>query len=379
MHQVALVPGNHDLIFDKQDPVERWAFYCAFERRFRARDVQPDAAHELSRIVDRSAEGLVIAEINSCFDVRKGSPDAIRGQVDEAVIARLRRELEAIPGSLNDSLKVALIHHHPVVLPALAESGRGYDAIVNSTMLLELLRDFGFHLVLHGHKHFPHTFSYDTQCAWTADPAQGVLVVSGGSAGAAHEALPGKMGAVNTYNAISLRWNPAAKHGRIRVMTRGLQTTDPKNRPMPAPNWHWRTLKVDDRLIGSRQHLPQPRARTRAHTQADLAAESLRTDPYRRLRGNMPVVEVMPSLDPNQAYEALLWIVPHEADGHRRVLPLRVEWLPGSRFPEVAVCERADDLAFAATVAYFAGMNVLVRLFFDDGEAVTHTLYARKP
>jgi hypothetical protein len=48
-----------------------------------------------------------------------------------------------------------------VVLPSLAEPDRGYDAILGSQLLLDLLKRYDFHVLLHGHKHYPHTFSYD--------------------------------------------------------------------------------------------------------------------------------------------------------------------------------------------------------------------------
>lgn len=62
----------------------------------------------------------------------------------------------------------------------LAEPKEGYSALVNSNALLEHLREYGFQLVLHGHKHMPFTFWYDPTCAWIGNNAYPLTVAAGG-------------------------------------------------------------------------------------------------------------------------------------------------------------------------------------------------------
>src|SRR5262249_23143064 len=62
--------------------------------------------------------------------------------------ASLRRQLEEFrerhKDTSDDWIKVALVHHHPILLPSFIEAGRGVDAIMNSSSLLSLLREHGF-------------------------------------------------------------------------------------------------------------------------------------------------------------------------------------------------------------------------------------------
>lgn len=372
--EVAIVPGNHDVLYDRADPSERWSLYCPFDARLRGTSASPDDATRLTRVVNRSAEGLVVAELNSCFYVVKDSPETHRGQIDEASLDSLDAQLEAIPAAeRRDSLKIALVHHHPVVLPFFAEAGRGYDAIVGATKLLQLLRKHEFHLVLHGHKHFPHTFSYDPQCAWTAEQPHGLLIVAGGSAGAGASELPAdEKGATNTYNAIALKWNPALKHGRVRIITRGLVVHDEDGHALTAPKWHWKTLKVADRLLGPQRLVTPTEMNFRAFAEADGPLDEQRRREYARLRGNMPVVDVRPSLDPGQAYQVTAYV---EEFPHTPIeRPVMVEWSAGPKFGGI---QRCTKVPFAAQFSYWGPVNLQMRLHFADGSVETHTVYAR--
>jgi 3',5'-cyclic AMP phosphodiesterase CpdA len=375
LKDVALIPGNHDLIYDKADPVERWSVYCSFESALRGTSaIPPERAYDLSRIVDRSDEGLIVAELNSAFDVVKNTIETHRGQIDEGVLDRLAGELNAIPSEKRArALKIALIHHHPIVLPFFAEPGRGYDAVVGATKLLQLLRQHEFHLVLHGHKHFPHVFSYDPQCAWTGDLPHGLFIVAGGSAGTIDENLPAKEPrATNTYNVIALKWNPDARHGRIRVVTRGLVTTDSDGLSLRAPQWHWTTLKSVDRLLGQPMRLIDPKVEVRPFDdRGDGPYDLERRSHYPRLRGNMPIVDVIPSLDPGQAYDATVCLMPHPSEKQLE-MPTRVEWCAGPMFEQV---QASIVPPFAARFSYWGPANIQVRLHFKDA-IETHVVYA---
>jgi 3',5'-cyclic AMP phosphodiesterase CpdA len=192
LQHLFVVPGNHDIVFDEAHSLERrWQPYCSFYNKLfeGMRPVILDrSAHKLSQVHDRTAEGYVIAEINSALYVAKGLPDAERGQVDARTVTNLTESLEvlrnATPTAFESAVRIAIMHHHPVLLPSLVEAERGYDAIANAHDLLRVLQDFGFHVILHGHKHYPQTFSYDPDYAWsTKAAAPGLLIVAGGSAG----------------------------------------------------------------------------------------------------------------------------------------------------------------------------------------------------
>lgn len=386
---IFMVPGNHDLKYADNTPDERWVKYVLFYQDHNAQRSQetdhpseyfdPRRPDKLSRVIDQSESGLIIAEINSSAYVQKNTADERRGQVDDQAVNDLEEQLNEVdPAGLRNSIKVALIHHHPVVLPVLYEADKDYDAVLNSELLFRLLKKCGFHLLLHGHKHNPFTYSYDAVSAWTTDVVQPILVIAGGSAGSTE--IPKEQGSRNTYNVISIKWHPGALQGRIHVETRGLVWQHDDGTKLPAPQWRWKTLRTDDRLFLMQGGSTRERGAggsTRQRTPADAVYDDLRSGEILRLRRNYTAIEVFPSLNPDQGYEALVWIEAQAHDDYRP--PDRVEWAasPGY-FREVYVCERAVDPKFRARFSYYGPTLIQARLFWSDYEAVSY-IYARIP
>ncbi|CAB3778798.1 3',5'-cyclic adenosine monophosphate phosphodiesterase CpdA [Paraburkholderia ultramafica] len=384
---IFMVPGNHDLKYAEAAVEDRWSKYCLFYQDHDAKRAKANGAdsqffdprcpHKLSRIIDQSDQGLIVAEINSSAYVRKDTLDERRGQVDEQAIAELASQLKTIPKvQRHAAIKIALIHHHPVVLPALAEPDRGYDAILNSDLLLGTLKQYGFHIVLHGHKHNPHTFSYDAVCAWTTDPVQPLVLVAGGSAGS--EELPRAPSSRNTYNVISIKWHPDAGQARIHVETRGLVCFDEEGNKLPGPEWYWKTLRLDDRLLTATTKATKSAHPTRDRDASDARYDDLRSHAIAEARRNFPAIEVFPSLDPAQGYEASVWI---EGQPHPDyVPPARVEWSASPRyFLKVYVCNRSDDPEFRVRFSYYGPTLIQARMFWDDGHETQAYIFARYP
>jgi 3',5'-cyclic AMP phosphodiesterase CpdA len=377
LKRLFVVPGNHDVVFDEADLPRRWQPFCSFYSGLfeGARPPVLDRnALSLTQVHDRSDDGVIVAEVNSALYVRRSSDDAHRGQVDAAAIRRLREQLGAIDDRKRDSsVRIALMHHHPVLLPSLVEPGRNYDAIMNSNELLSVLQSFGFHIVLHGHKHYPQTFSYDPDYAWsTRPPASPILVVSGGSSGST--GLPVGTRATNSYNIVTIKWHPAARQARVRVETRGLRRID-EHGPMAPDTWSWFRMALADRVLRpfsasrtptSGRFLPPPKP----------AEDKARQKVYETQRGNMLVADVMPSMIPDQAYEVKLWIVPHGRDDAN--VPVKVIWSAGKNFFQQEV-SRDQDPAFCVTLSYWGPMLVEAHLFFEDGKTVSAFIYARIP
>jgi 3',5'-cyclic AMP phosphodiesterase CpdA len=377
---IFVVPGNHDLNYLRDlTPRVRWQQYCGLYREMFGVDVSPDTPYLLTRVRDLSQRsGLVVAELNSAVYVVRDSEDEKRGQLDDASLNKLEQELSTIPSDrLKASIRIALVHHHPIILPSLAEPGRGYDAIINADRLLGILQDYGFHLVLHGHKHYPHTFSYDAVCAWTTEPVQPMMVVAGGSV--ASEQLPRSEGAGNTYNMITVKWHEDAGQARIRVVTRRLVTTTEYGREATTAQWRWETRRVDDRHLSPGASIPEtgPVQEERLEAHDGPIGENERTGVYATLRGNMPVIEVLPSLTPGQAYEARVWLVGHNRQPQD--IPEEVVWSAGPRFEAVAVCRRDDNPRFCASFEYWDAMLVQARMHFADGDWRAGYVYARIP
>jgi hypothetical protein len=138
---------------------------------------------------------------------------------------------------------------------------------------------------------------------------------------------------------------------------------------------------VDDRHFYGGRRAPTPKS-TSSEDATDVPDDD-RIAFYKSTRGNFPVVEVMPSLEPDQAYEARLWIVNHrnpEPDGteDEMTIPTHVRWSAGKRFrPQVVRAE--DDRNFCITYDYWGPMLVKAELHFGDGHHATAFVYARMP
>jgi 3',5'-cyclic AMP phosphodiesterase CpdA len=384
---VFMVPGNHDLKYAEAVAEDRWSKYCLFyEDHDQKRSNDPDHRSrfdprkpaELTRVIDQAKDGLIVVEINSSAYVQKDTREERRGQIDEQAIANIKKDLEKIDPKLrHDAIKVALVHHHPVVLPVLAEDDKGYDAILNSELLLDVLKRYGFHVILHGHKHYPHTYSYDAVCAWSTDGVQPMLVIAGGSTGSRE--LPDDPGSTNTYNVISIKWDPGASQARIHVETRGLVRFDNHGRALLGPEWHWKTLRLDDRILRPPSaNAPSPN-QMRKRLPADQEYDDRRSAVILDTRRNYPAIDVLPSLDPAQGYEARVWL--EGQDSHEdHSWPSKVEWSASPAFfPTVYVCERALDPEYRARFAYYGPTLIQARMFWPDGHEAQAYVFARIP
>jgi 3',5'-cyclic AMP phosphodiesterase CpdA len=377
LENIFVVPGNHDLIFGAAEIEDRWGpwstFYQnTFGKASSARD--PESRFSFHNRV--SDLGAIVVCLNSAEYVKYGSPDAKRGSIDQEQLTQLRRFLKSIPPEeLNSAIRIALIHHHPILIPALAESEQGYDAVSNAGYLLNELRSFGFQLVLHGHKHRPYHFSEDSFAAFRDKNSPPILVVAGGSVSSTELPPAGH----NCYNRLTIKWNPNARQGRILLSTRGLNILEGGREILPA-EWEW-----VDRLIDDRQYLGGPRApqtikaTSREHSKDDATMEASRSARYQDLRFNMPVCEVMPSLVSGQHNEVRLWIEVHRPDEQTEgQKPTQVTWSAGKRH-EVITVRREDDGRYCATMHYWGPMLVQAKLEFSSGEPAYGYVYARMP
>lgn len=380
VENVFVVPGNHDVIFDAKDAAHRFGPYCNFYNKFFQALLQgkrpialPHEAERLSRVLKFEEGRFLVAEINSCYYVQNETIDKSRGQVDAAAIARLRLQLAEASSISKDWIKIALIHHHPVLLPSFVEAGRGVDAVLNARSLLTLLREHGFQLVLHGHKHFPQVFSYDPDPAWSSIEAPSPqLIVAGGSAGSI--SLPEGAKRCNTYNFIVMKWIPNALQARVQIITRGLVRLNGDGE-MDVDQWRWETLRVYDKILSPFANYPLPgRNEIIPFPPEEDALEIQRKSEYGRLRGNMPVAEVFPSLTPGQGYEVRAWLEPHRNNEP----PVEVVWSAGEAFGARKVgTDRASR--FSVSFHYWGPMLIQAEMRFNDGKKVVATVYARLP
>jgi hypothetical protein len=257
---------------------------------------------------------------------------------------------------------------------------------VDADFLLTCLRELGFHLVLHGHKHFPlvHAdnaalFTGSTQPTAPLPPQ--IVIVSGGSASSSE--LPREPHILNTYNWITIKWVPAALQARVRVETAGLVTLNDRGARLLPTHWHWDPLGEVDAILDHGRVIPDASALagTRKFDEsADEAREAARLEAYGAGRYNFPVVAFVPSLDPDQVWEARVWVVHHppprgatdSPDSH----PTVVRWSAGPKFG-IQEIHRDSDPLFCTTFEFYGPMLVQAEMEFPNGEVARSHVYVR--
>jgi predicted phosphodiesterase len=375
---VFFIPGNHDVVFTKPTPDERFQPYANFYNKFFAGIRPPFLPHEPLTITqlhtfEKANNKILVAEINCCTYVQNDTIDKSRGQVAMNAIAKLRGHLAEFKTNVgyDNYIKIALIHHHVVLIPSFIEPGRGIDSVVNARHLLELLSEFDFHLILHGHKHYPHIFSYDPLPLWDVNETKiPQLVIAAGSCGSSE--LPDATNSCNTYGVIQIKWHPAARQARVKVITRGLKRRGLKGQLTPDL-WKWETVNVSEKVVAPHKSFPTVKKATVASWKADE-----RVPYYQRMRGQMPVVEVMPSLIPQQAYEARVWIVPHGKKLNSKEELIKVEWSAGDMF-RVQTATIETNQNYCVSFHYWGPMLIQAKLTFKDGHHAIGFVYARMP
>jgi hypothetical protein len=379
---IFMVPGNHDVLYGSADVGERLQRWTDLVNRLYGTRLDRDKPGDFPVLHDRVNDlGAVIATLNSSRYVEQGQPDQDRGRIDTEQVSRLESELESLDQHrLRSAIRIALIHHHPVLIPNLVEPGRGYDAVHNAGYLLSVLRRYGFHLILHGHKHNPHVFTEDAKAAYKFGNQRPILIAAGGSVGST--ALPSSPRCGNCYNQILIKWHPAAGQTRVRVITRDLVMVDDDGSDRVPERWSWKTQRVDDRYFLGEPRSPvaeENRDGRRFDWATDETSESVRKCEYKRLHGYFPVVEVMPSLFPDQAYEARASLAHHRSQDHAHgPRPRRVTWSAGPMH-EVATVTAEEDPHFGATFDYWGPMLIQACIEYDDASLARCHVYAPVP
>jgi hypothetical protein len=167
---------------------------------------------------------------------------------------------------------------------------------------------------------------------------------------------------------------------RIHTETRGLVLKDANNRDMPATDWHWRTLAIDDRVLAAPRsnRIAVDKAKGRTRTPEDEPFEKARFDVIKDCRRNYPAIKVLPSFEPDQGYEAWVWIEAQD-DKPGRDYPVRVEYSAGPYFQEIAVVEAATDPQFRTVFSYYGPTLIQARMYWSDGTHSVSYIFAHYP
>lgn len=205
--RVLVVPGNHDVNWDAPpDSSDRFLGYAKFWRKVtgsRAYFDCPPNEILLRTCIDIDGTTLAVVGFNSCTVTAE--PIQLReiGLVEDAQLNFCEKFLQSL--SETPDRKIAVFHHHPVYIPALAAGVENYNALLQAGKLLSYVQQRQFDLVLHGHKHYPMAWVHNMipyeapACGTWSEP----VIVSGGSLSADNDHLPSSV--PNTYQLIGVR------------------------------------------------------------------------------------------------------------------------------------------------------------------------------
>lgn len=157
------VLGNHDLNWAlikaiegggdigrelRFEPVRRSAWLCE-------RLGSPNALSQLDEpylCIDETADIFIVRYNSAESDLPDVKPH--RGAILQGHLAELRQRLSDNPPP-QDKVRIFVTHHHPQIYSDPIPDFPDFSSLVNAENLLEMLREFRFDLVIHGHKHVP--------------------------------------------------------------------------------------------------------------------------------------------------------------------------------------------------------------------------------
>lgn len=167
---VVPVLGNHDV--ESQGSSIREPMYIARNLRpgfpFESELARQSFFSDGYCILPAGADTQIVA-VNTVIDHRDAT-SAERGAFDIARIDRLR---EALQRDLNRTVRLAVMHHHPVLHTSHYFTDE--DVIPTGEALMNALRDGGCRLVVHGHKHVAHLRCVDGVAVFAAGSFSAML------------------------------------------------------------------------------------------------------------------------------------------------------------------------------------------------------------
>lgn len=366
---VFIVPGNHDVLYEEVSTPRRRAAWVNFMTRLYGLDRDLFNPYAYQNVFDRSEDlGVIIVTLDSCINTEKGTLYEDKGSFDFKLITQTQKGLKKIPkAKLDSSIKIAIVHHHPILIPPLIEENKGFDSIEDADQMLTLLRNMGFHILFHGHKHTPYIYTNDAISAFSSEHDFPTVMIAGGSAGS-NDIPTDYRNHCNTYNITTIRLDQIRNQHRVKVITRGLDVYDNRRKQIKLPYWKWKTISRFDETYSKKQNELKFSGRDMkldANVKRGLSTRMINR--LKSTRGNFPKAIIKPSINIDFRFEAVLWIQ-HSDISHLNVdhePPLRVIWY-------------SEDGRLLKEITYIDDQKFSVKYQFNDPTIISSKMIFKK-
>jgi 3',5'-cyclic AMP phosphodiesterase CpdA len=156
--QVLVIPGNHDVrLFPRSDEVfQRLKEFHYFLKEFFSEE-NVRARKSFFRIVDPGRK-LVFYCLDSTLKVHKGVAEGEVGIAQRDWLREENEELKKLRPDFDTFVKIGVVHHHPH--PIEAGGQEQFMQLLDAIRVINLFQEVEINIVLHGHKHFPHSLKH---------------------------------------------------------------------------------------------------------------------------------------------------------------------------------------------------------------------------
>jgi 3',5'-cyclic AMP phosphodiesterase CpdA len=211
--QIVAIPGNHDIIrYKPEEQIEADALASAEQTRYQHETYYRTFLEELTgrswkeplhyhQVYRHKEFDLVVAALNSCtITATEWTEYGYVGDLGVLVLNEVGKMSVSRP-----TYRLMSLHHHVVPVNKVeAPNSKGVSLTLDAVDILDAGQRSGFHFLIHGHQHLPRVSRYSKVPSLSEGGTElsDLFVISGGSAGAIHERLPGAER--NTYTVLTL-------------------------------------------------------------------------------------------------------------------------------------------------------------------------------
>ncbi|MFA6470689.1 MAG: metallophosphoesterase [Candidatus Latescibacterota bacterium] len=170
--KIIFVPGNHDVdwsVFDPNDDTGvRWGQrydpigHCNFHFRQRIGQGDGDILSPPHFIAWAFDNLLAVCYNSASHDSPVSEDVAHHGLADPTHLDAICEYIKHI-GHSDDQVRLFLVHHHPLDFATPIPRTPDFSLMTNAESLLTLLHEYGFDLLIHGHRHHPRFETHNTQ------------------------------------------------------------------------------------------------------------------------------------------------------------------------------------------------------------------------